>query len=56
MKASSEGKSGKKAVGGDSADIYTAMLGLAFLVLAATVGVVCLLAQQRFGSIFSITN
>ena len=53
MKPASEGKSSKKAVGGDESNIYTALLGLALLVVAATVAIVCFYGQSRFGSIFT---
>ena len=33
-------------------DIYTALLGLAFLALAGTTGVACYWSYQMFGSIF----
>ncbi len=33
-------------------DIYTALLGLAFLSLSATTGVVCYWSYQFFGSLF----
>ena len=57
MSPASEGTSGKKAVGGgDSVDIYTALLGLAMLILAATVGLVCYLGQQRYESIFGVVK
>ena len=56
MKPASEGKSSKKAIGGGESDIYTALLGLALLVVTATVAVVCFYGQSRFGSIFSVVN
>jgi len=36
-------------------DIYTALLGLTFLVMAATAVTVCLRALDLFGSIFKLT-
>ena len=40
--------------GGVESDIYTAMLGLAFLALAATTGVVCYVGYQYYGTIFGL--
>ena len=54
MSPAAEAKISKKAIGGDARNIYTALLGLAFLVMAATVAVVCIYGQQRFGSFFSV--
>jgi|GEM_PF-3859278 len=54
MSPAVEAKSSKKALGGEAMDIYTALLGLALLAMAATVAVVCIYGQQRFGSFFSV--
>jgi len=43
--------SGKK-VQGAASDVYTALLGLAFLALAATTALVCIYGQQMYGTIF----
>ena len=40
---------------GPAYNIYTALLGLALLVLAATATVVCLYAQNMYGEIFTVT-
>ena len=37
-------------------DVYTAILGLAFLVLAGTTAVVCVYGQQLYGSFFALTK
>jgi len=54
MEQAVETKSVKKAMGGDFGDIYTAMLGLALLVLAAAIGVVCYMGMQNYKTIFTM--
>ena len=48
-------KKDKKAKSIES-DVYTAVLGLAALVLAATTAAVCVYAQQMWGDIFRVTG
>ena len=45
---------GKQSVG--FSDVYTAILGLAFLVLAGTTAVVCVYSHQLFSTIFAVTG
>ena len=52
--AKAEIKGGKKALGGEFADIYTALLGLAVLAVAATTLVVCLKGMEMFGTFFTV--
>jgi len=49
-------KGGKKAIGGEFADIYTALLGLAFLTIAATTVVVCLKGMEMFETFYKVTG
>ena len=53
MSAASEGK--KVRVGGPS-DVYTALMGLAVLALAATTAVVCVYGQRMFETFVNITK
>ena len=53
MSPTSEGK--RVRVGGPS-DIYTALMGLAMLALAATTTVVCLYGQRMFETFLNITK
>ena len=48
-------KSTSKQVGGFD-DVYTAILGLAVLVLSGTTAVVCVYSHQLFGSIFALAG
>jgi len=53
MSPASEGK--KVRVGGPS-DVYTALMGLAVLALAATTALVCLYGQRMFETFLNITK
>ena len=55
MPAVSEGKSSKRKGGGIS-DIYTALLGLATLVMAATIALTCVYGYQLYGTIFKVSD
>ena len=48
-------KSGKN-IGGAPADVYTALLGLAALALAATTALVCVYSYQMYETIFRVTS
>ena len=52
--AKAEIKGSKRAIGGEFANIYTALLGLAFLAVAATAAVVCLKGMEMFGTFFTV--
>jgi len=41
---------------GGGNDAYTAVLGLAVLTLGATVALVCIYAQQMWGTIFTVVS
>ena len=47
-----ENKASGRQVQGAMSDVYTALLGLAFLALAATTALVCIYGQQMHGTIF----
>ena len=55
MNTGLETKSPQKVQTG-SYDAYTALLGLAALALAGTVGAVCLVSHAIYGTIFSIVT
>ena len=46
----------KQRSGKTGSDIYTAMLGLAVLVLAATATYVCMRSQEFYGQIFEFVS
>jgi len=52
--AKAEKQGGKKAIGGEFADIYTALLGLAFLTITATAVAVCLKGMEMFETFFTV--
>jgi hypothetical protein len=51
----SEGKTNKRK-GGSLTDIYTALLGLATLVTAATAAITCIYGYQLHGVIFTVSK
>ena len=48
--------SGNRKKNSSENDIYTALLGLAVAVLAATTGFVCYQAWQMYGTVFGMTG
>ena len=52
--SAAESKAGKSRVRAPENDVYTALLGLAVLVLAATIALVCYRSYDLFGSIEAI--